>query len=358
MREALTSMGLVLLLSATVWSQTTPAAPVERVCPLDGHRFAVPKMVRGDQRGGADSDQCVHDYHGHTLVMEVVVCPRCSYAALKTLFAMPLPPEKKAPLLRELAKSRYRGVTNSWTEIPSWERSRLADRCAVVTEREDVRLDCLKMASWNARVEACRPATVAVAASERVIMPLAMGGAVGIEDVIRELRNKIKEETKPVEKNRLRLHLAMMSQRAGFVKDRDATLAELKIAAAADAAMLLRVKRFEELVAIETGFQKQFVEVARAYLAGKDKPPLDRIRLSYALADTLRRLGRNDEAVKTYRDTRKLMTTAKDLRVLTDHFLTMLAPGEPLPVPGKEEPAETPATDATGKEPPAADAVR
>ena len=62
----------------------------------------------------------------------------------------------------------------------------------------------------------------------------------------------------------------------------------------------------------------------------------------YMLADTLRRLGNDAEAAKEYRAARVLMPQPNELRIIIDHFLSLLAPGEALPTPEPEKPETAP----------------
>ena len=153
-----------------------------------------------------------------------------------------------------------------------------------------------------------------------------------------------------------------MSERAGFAAKRDRVLAGLEKARAAEAAPAGPLDRFKKLLAIEAEFQSQLVDLMRARLK-TETDRQSRAGLTYLLADTLRRLNRDAEAVAEYRAARRLMNEPSETRVFTDHFLSMLAPGEPLPVPEPEKPEEpretapgpekgaTPAPDAPKNEP-------
>ena len=351
---------VLLLVGAAAFGQPVAQPPTSRelVCPVDGCHFRVPRVEPGDQAGGADSDGCVHDRKGQSLPQLLRVCPRCNYAAGRGEFTAPLSEEQRRLVLRALATSEYRGVTNTLTEIPSWERFRLAATCATALGKEKERLDYLGFAAWSARVEACRSATVTYSSRERMITPIPTQlnewmSTRGIADVIREITGKTTVARDPSEKNRLMLHLAMMYQRAGFVAKRNEVVKRLTPASESDGRLAARLERFRKLVAVETDLQKQRVALARKRLA-EVKTRRERTTVNSLLADTLRRLGKDAEALEYYRAARKLMTEPTQPRRLIDHFLSMLAPGEPLPIPVPEddttdekpatqpEPAETP----------------
>ncbi|HUW55209.1 MAG TPA: hypothetical protein VMZ92_01100 [Planctomycetota bacterium] len=330
---------VVVLVGAVAFGQ--PAGPGELICPVDGCHFRVPVGQPGDRAGGTDSDQCPHDRQGETLSSALIVCPRCNYATSRAEFTAPVSDEQRRLILRALATSRYRGVTNVLTEIPSWERFRLAATCAAALGKEKEQLNCVEFAAWSVRVESCRAATVAYSSRERMITPIPTQlnewmSTRGIGDVIREIVEKSAAAGTAAEKNRLLLHLAMMYQRAGFAAKRNEVLQQLKPAGEADALLAGRLERFRTLVAVEADFQQQVVILARKRLAGAETR-WDRATLNYLLADALRRLRKDAEALEQYRAARKLMTEPTQTRRLTDHFLSMLAPGEPLPTPVPEE---------------------
>jgi len=320
------------------------AGPGEIVCPVDGYRVRAASLESSDQAGGMDSDGCMHDLRGDTLAEALIVCPRCNYAAPRREFAAPLKDDQKRRLLAALAGSPYRGVDDGWTDIPGWERYRLAAKCAAALGNEAEEANYTRLAAWSARVEASKPATAAYSSPVRFIAPL--GGRInelmstwGVEDVAREIEEKIAATKKPEEQNRLRLYLAMMCERGGFAAKRDQTVAALEGSIGADASMRAAVDLFKRLVAIDADFQKKLV-VMLGKTSGKTEDRMDRATRSYLLADTLRRLGRNAGAVDEYRAARRLLSEPTQLRNYTDHFLSMLAPGEALPTPEPEKPVE------------------
>ncbi len=343
----------VLAAAAAAWAQVGPVGPsglggpgaTELTCPLDGYHFAPASGGFGDRAGGLDSDGCAHSLGEPWLTAILVVCPRCNYAAMRGEFARDIPEGKRAALLRMLVKSHYRGVADGVRGIPPWERYRLAAQCAEVLERPEERLDCVKYAAWSARIEACRSASAAYSNFGRFVTPLPQQmdeygrTSRGVADVLREIDRKIAAAAAPDEKNRLKLHLAAMLERAGFAAKRDAVLAALDAAAPADPSLAALLNRFRKCLAVEREFQEQVVELLRERLK-KDESRTARAQDLYVLADTLRRLGRDAEAVTEYRAARRLMSEPIDMRTYVDHFLSMLAPGEPLPVPEKApEPA-------------------
>jgi hypothetical protein len=318
--------------------------PEEITCPVDGYRVRISSLETSDRGGGMDSDGCLHDLRGDTLGQMVVVCPRCNYAASRTEFAAPLKDDQKRRVLSTLAGSTYRGVVDGLTDIPGWERFRLAAKCAAALGNAAMEATYNRFAAWSARAEAVKPATVAYSSYMRLIAPL--GGRInelmsawGVEDVCREIEEKIAATKKPEEQNRLRLYLAMMCERGGFAAKRDEAVAGLERSMGADASMRAAVDLFKRLVAIEADFQKKLVPML-GKAPGKDEPRTDHAMRRFLLADTLRRLGRNAEAVDEYRAARRLMSQPTQFRSYTDHFLSMLAPGEPLPTPEPEKPVE------------------
>jgi hypothetical protein len=345
---------VVLVLLATPAFAQVPASD-EITCPLDGYHFRVPAAEPGDRSGGMDSDGCPHDLKGETLAQTLVVCPRCNYAAGRLDFASPLQDEQKRRLLGALVRSTYRGVTDGVADIPGWERFRLAAKCAAALGNVKDETTDTKFAAWVVRAEATKPATVAYGSPLRLIAPLSRRlnewmSTRGVEEVIREIEEKLAEAKKPEEQNRLRLHLAMMCERAGFAARRDEVVSGLERSMGSDAGVAAAVGLFKRLVALEADFQKKLVGLM-GKAPGKVENRMDRAMESYLLADTLRRLGRNAEAVDAYRSARRLMSEPLELRSYTDHFLSILAPGEPLPTPEVEKPVEVnPSGPGAGKD--------
>ena len=372
MRRILWTTAAVLGLAMSANAQPAPTGQ-DMKCPLDGSLFQAPLGDPGDRSGGADSDECPHPMTSNPLAYIVVVCPRCNYASLSNTFATAIPDAKRPDLLRVLAKSKYRDVADPMTEIPLWERYRLASQCARVLDRPDERVATLKFAVWSARIEACRPGTL------EVCRPVDVGNAVGVpgftrsqavthlaqrdsegfptravDDALRDLDRKIAAAPKPEDKDRLTLALAMMDERAGYPAKRDAAVAKLGEAAASDPSIAAPLARFKKLIEAEQSFQSQLADELKDRIA-KDADRRAKAADGYLLADGLRRLGRDKEAVAEYRAARKLMSQPSDMRIYTDYFLTMLAPGEPLPVaesekapePGTPQFAPTPEKPAT-----------
>jgi len=342
MHRALGSMAWVLLLATPALGQAP--VPEEVTCPVDGCHFVVPRGEPLDQGGGMDSDGCPHGLQGDTLSQTLVVCPRCNYAASRLNFPATLKDQEKRRILGALARSTYRNVTDSLTDIPGWERFRLAAKCAAALGNAKEEATYTKYAAWSVRVEACRSGTVAYSSPLEIIAPLGRRlnewmSTRGIEDVIGEMEEKIAGSKKPEEQNRPRLHLAMMCQRAGFVARRDEAISGLERSMGSGAPLAAAVGLFKRLVATEAGFQKKLVDLLRTS-SGKDENRWDRAMQNYLLADTLRRLGRNAEALDEFRSARRLMSEPSEARLYTDHFLSMLAPGEPLPTPEEEKPVE------------------
>ncbi len=365
---------VVLCLAASANAQPMAAgepAGQDLKCPLDENRFTPPPAQRPDPGGGSDSDGCLHSLESDALTGLVVICPRCNYAASDRAFAAAIPDAKRGALLRVLARSRYRDVTDTVVEVPAWERFRLGAQCAHVLGNADDEASMLRFAVWAARIEACSPSTLdlcrPVASNYGIPLPQAMTplpqryqyySTRGMEQVIDELNMRIADAPKVEEKHRLTLELAMVYERAGFAAKRDEVVAKLGEASASDAAVAAPLARFKKLLGIERDFETQLVDVLKdraAKAASRDLKAEDH----FLAADTLRRLGRDKEAVEEYRAARKLMPQPSNERIYADYFLTTLAPGEPLPAPEPEKvettnlaPApEAPKTTETPKTP-------
>ena len=345
-RDAVLGMFLVVAVCSAACAQQPPVSgPPELTCPVDGWKFTPAVVMSGDGAAGMDSDTCQHSRRGLPYPTAVVVCPRCNYTRAAGEFAAPLTDAERHLLLRELAGSRYRGVTNGLTEIPSWERYRLAAKSAAVLGKTDGELEAWLVGAWCARIEACRAASFKYSASRPV------SNMIDLRRVIDDIGSEVDETKDVAERNTLLLHLAMMQQRAGSVKDRDATIAKLKTSLGADRSASARLARFEKLIAVEKEFQQNYLAALKKKEAEKDAKP--NIFQAYLRADTLRRLGRDDEALQAYREARKLTAGLSEVRARIDYFLSLMAPGEPLVEPESEkvEKPDRPETPATPEEP-------
>jgi hypothetical protein len=269
-------------------------------------------------------------------------------------FEQPLDDQQKHALLNALIDSPYRGVRDSWAEIPAWERYLLSAKCSEVVGDDDALLGGVMFAVWSARIEACRPAAMKQASQQRVVTPLAERLSQGflsmsIADAINEQEGEIERERIPAKQHELKLLAAMMCHRAGYTEKRDAFLAALRPPVAASPLLASRAKRFKELVAVETQAQERLIAILGKQLAEDDDNDAKgrHTVLMFQLADTLRRLGRKSESLEQFRAVRRRIKNPTDsLRMLTDHLLTVLAPGEPLPVPLLDEPEADAAEEA------------
>jgi len=343
MRSVLSAVLLLVLTAGLVQAQQPPSGPPEFVCPVDGHKFKLAQVTPGDGRGGMDSDMCQHNRTGLPYPNVVIVCPRCNYARAPRVFAAKLSDTDRGLILRRLAKSPYRGVKNPFTDIPPWACHRLAAQSANVLKETDGELEAWLVGSWCARIEACRVATFKYSASH------ALSNMMQLRRLIREMEAALVTTKDAAEKKTLLLHLAMMHQRAGSPKARDATIAKLKTTLAGDRLAAARLARFQKLLAIEAEFQREYLAALKRVSAGKDYEP--NAVHAFFRAEVLRRLGKPDEALKEYREARKLTTGAGELRARIDYFLTLLAPGEPLVEPEKPERPKAPAPEPEPTEP-------
>jgi len=347
MRRLVIPIVVALLVSGHMWAQETPAPSPGAVkgdpysCPVDGRKFTHPQSRIGSLQGGVDSDHCTYEGNGDWVLYSIVVCPRCNYAAIRDTFPRAFNPKQRQAILKATADSSYRGVTEAMTEIPPWERAELALKCSkALDEPLSMQIQYLHMASWMARVKAVRPATRAYPIASPIL----------VDDFVRLIGRKVERADTPKEKNRLKLHTAMIHQRGGDVTERDKVLAELDQAAAKDPLLKTRIDEFRKLNVVEAGYQKRALELIDQRLAGEDVRPDERLMMTYIKADTLRRLGLKEDAIKTFREVRRLMRRPSQLRTMTDYLLTRLAPGEPLPKPEAPKP-ETPKETETPKTP-------
>ena len=204
--RALAAVVVLAALGTCLYAQTPemPSAQVpEMTCPLCGHHF-VPSLGEMSERspgGGVDSDGCRHFLHGPRYGEAVIVCPRCNYAAVPSDFPAEIKEDKKAALLRALAHSSYRGVTDVSTEIPPWERFRLEFECDSILGRDRQELAHTLWAVWSVRIEECRVATGAASLMFPGIMALAgQGGGTPIESVIKDFNDRIGRAAKAEER--------------------------------------------------------------------------------------------------------------------------------------------------------------
>lgn len=320
---------LLGLLTAAVLTGTTWAAelrPMDFVCPVDDYKFTLPVLAKADAAAGWDSDLCQHTVGLSPVTYSLVTCPRCNYTAMQASFVERVKPEQSEKILAALAGSKYRGVEDSFTEIPTWERAKLAGICGRIKgEEPSKQADYERMAIYSLRIDACR----SVDRLFRIESPLT------IQRVLAAAKLNMQDESKPSLKAEYLLYLAMICERAGFTAERDQWLAKAEQDKDLPQANRIDLKKFAERTVQEKEWQEKLVTTIDEALKQQGLPAPSKDSLRYLKADTLRRLGRLQEAAADFQIVRDSAPNTGTIRELSDYFLGLLKPAGATKEPAK-----------------------
>lgn len=316
MRQLSVIIGMMLIFAGCLGAQQAGHGPIEFTCPLDGHKFSWPAAGQPIGKRGVDSDMCPHQMGVSNLSRTAITCPRCNYTEMWMRFVSPpFEGALRDKLLAALASSGYRGVENSFSEIPVWERCRLGLTCASVRGlKASERADFLLLGIYVVRIRATRSAS----RSHRFGYPMRNSR------LFANVERKMIDEIDPPRRARLKLHLAMLAQRMGLPIVRDRWVSATSKDAGLTKAQRAELKEFRNMVRIEKGFQEKLLLTLEEALAETDIPLIQKMSFNYLKADTLRRLDRLKEAATEFQALRLTMTEPSPRRDLCDYFITLL----------------------------------
>ena len=264
-------------------------------CPLDGEQSKVPELYSQNSHGGYDSDLCSYSSQGQWRAHAIATCP----ADLLTLYAGDFDKvyDEQTLLALRAEADRLRAENPDADALEVWDRYALAVRFYKAMGRDDAFLgELYHQASWVAR-------------DGVVGVFLGLEGPMAAKELLAQGELELAKDLPAAERIKLLHNLARVAHRYGDGALRDRYLAQLEAVPGVGQAQLDAVAQMRHLaLEVEPRFQDLAIE---HYLAWLRQPELERdrlLRVTYLLADLLRRRGRLVEAVPLY----SLVATSED----------------------------------------------
>lgn len=277
-------------MTVSLWAVLTAAAiqvgARDVPCPLGSGTARVYERLSGNAAGGHDSDLAGYSSGGQWRTYRVASCSPSGFSLYGEDMRAPVPLDKVGAL--EQALARVKGTLPS-PEAPSvWDRYRIAAAMYEVLGRDDVFLaDLYVEASWTARDEA-------VGYYEGLQGPKAARALLtaGWEELKKPLSTQ--------DRKRVLYNLARVAHRGGWGSERDGFLVGFEVVGDLTEQERAAVARFRR-IANEVEPALQDAAIARYTAALRSELPHDeKVRVTYVLADLLRRRGRAREALPLY----------------------------------------------------------
>jgi hypothetical protein len=277
-------------MSVALWAIAAAAAiqvgARDLPCPIGSGTVRVYERLSSNASGGHDSDLAGYSSGGQWREYRVSVCTPSGFALFGEDMRTPLPLSKVSELEAALARVRSTLPNPSAPEV--WDRYRVAGAMYEVLGRDDVFLgDLWVEASWTAR-------DAAVGYYE------GLQGPAAARKLIAAGWEELKKPLSTADRKRVLYNLARVAHRGGWGAERDAFLVAFEALGGLTDAERTAVARFRRMAhVVEPALQDLAIQRYTAALR-KELPHAEKVRVSYVLADLLRRRGRAREALPLY----------------------------------------------------------
>ena len=277
---------MILALFLAAAAHATQVRARDLPCALGQGTARMYEKVSTNAAGGFDSDLASYATAGQWRTYRIATCAPSLYTTFGTDMAVPVRIEQRQAVTAALQRAVAALPDPSRPEV--WERYGIAAAIYEAMGRDDVFLgDVWTEASWTAR-------DAAVGYVEGVQGP---AGARALLDA------GAKELAKPLsaaDRKRVLYNLARVAHRGGWGAERDGWLRAFEGAGPMDAAEREAVARFRRITGtIEPALQDKAIARYTQALRGK-LTQQEKVRVTYVLADLLRRRGRAREAIPLY----------------------------------------------------------
>ncbi len=306
-----------ILLTACLLSFSTPAVATqvtihEVPCPLDGASTRVFEKLSSDSRGGFDSDLCSYSSHGQWREYSLATCPEDLFTLLGDEFDQ-VRDESTTARLKALA-DQVRSQYPDFDKIEVWDRYEIAARFYRLLGRDDAFIGQLYLAaSWTARDQAVG-VYEGLEGPQMAYQLLELGA--------QELQKDLSAE----QRKTVTYNLARVAQRAGENALRDQYLSLFEAQGDLTDKEREALDRFRLMVTeVEPRYQDMAIAAYSNYLHIPNLPHEPLVRVTYQLADLLRRRGRLREALPQYtlvaNDTRAPQNLREMALFLANHIV-------------------------------------
>lgn len=263
----------------------------EGPCPVGVGTVTVHEKLSANAAGGFDSDLASYSSGGQWRAFRLATCPDnlLSLYGSDLLALVPADRERVKVALPEAVK----GVVDPKAPTP-WERYRVAAALYAALGKDHRFLgDLLLEASWTARDEA-----VGVYAG--------LEGPIAARTLLDAGWEELKKPLSAANRKKVLYNLARVAHRGGWGAERDGLLASFEAAGPVTAEEREALARFRRIAhEVEPGLQDEVIVHFTAALRppsgeGERLPYAEKVRITYQLADLLRRRGRDREAAPLY----------------------------------------------------------
>jgi len=256
-------------------------------CPLDGAEARAYVQLSSNTLGGWDSDFAGYAVGGQWREYAITTCPQDYFTLYSEEFEA-VRDEATLARLREVAR-QVRAEAPDPKVLETYDRYAIAARFYRALGRDEAFVGGLYLtASWIARDRA-------------VGEYLGLEGPAAAREALRLGEAELAKELAPVDRKKVTYNLARVAERLGDPARRDRYL-DAFAALPLDDAERAALARFRLMSGtVEPRFQDLAIAEYRAWLATPGRPPAEAARVTYLLADLLRRRGRPAEAAPLYR---------------------------------------------------------
>jgi hypothetical protein len=275
-------IALVLVGSALAVNVASREVP----CPLGTGTARVYTRVSANGAGGHDSDLAGYSSDGQWRTYRVSTCTPSLLSLYGADMDAPIPAERAAEVTAALQKA-VAALPDPGSPTP-WERYGLAAAVYEALGRDAAFLgDVWVEASWTAR-----DAAVGYYAG--------LQGPAGARALLKAGAAELSKPIAPDARKRVLYNLARVAHRGGWTAERDAWLARFEAAGALTAREQQGLARFRHLARdVETALQDRAIAAYTTALRGT-LPYDEKVRVTYVLADLLRRRDRPRDALPLY----------------------------------------------------------
>ncbi|HUW55208.1 MAG TPA: DUF2225 domain-containing protein [Planctomycetota bacterium] len=287
----------------------------EFTCPVDDTTFTARALVETDAFGGTDSDFCPWPKGSSGLPYGVQVCPKCFYGTRNDYFNQKLPGDIKEKLKTALEKWRtdHPKVTKVEDLTPG-QRWELTAVCGMVKHNHPpVMGELWQRAAWATRHHALQG------------VHLAFGDPMSAFEMIDGMALDLKAERNKTKALEQTFQLVMACHRAGDAKRRDEFIKVLE-GKNPDAESTARLERLKQAFADEDVYLQRIIAAWNEALEKDLVKPEHQHVLLYVIADSTRRLGRTEEAVKLYNKVKESGKIRPDIQKMCDFMINWLSP--------------------------------
>jgi hypothetical protein len=256
-------------------------------CPLDGASVKVFRQLSTNTHGGYDSDLCAYASNGQWRSYAVTTCEKDLFSLLSPDFDVVRDEATTAKLLKEAQAIRSENIDID--ALKPWERQALATRFYRAMGKDDATLGELTLTSaWLARDEA-------VGVYEGLDGPVQAIALLDAGD------GELERSLTVAQRKSVLYNLARIAHRAGENARRRAYLEAFERLTPLDDAERAALSRMRKMTTeIEPFYQDQAIALFRSWLNENNLPVSKVMRISYVLADSLRRRDRFREAFLLY----------------------------------------------------------